>query len=216
MSPTDLFVALHVLGADIQQSDGRPEHAVRRTVKRLAHDGEFHQPLGVAVDVGADVQKGGHRPRGGDRGDQRRALQIGAHPQNQLGHRHQGAGVASRYRRDGLPLAQRLDGVPHRSALAASQRLGGFLVHTDDAVSVADLDPPGGNRVSRQGRGDGGLVAVQQEPHRARQSGDRADNRRDHHGRTVVAAHGVDRDYQRLGQGGALSYDGYRRIRGRR
>ena len=61
---------------------------------------------------------------------------------------------------------------------------------------------PGG--VARQAPGDGGLVAVQQEADGLRQGRGRADHSRDDHRRPVVSAHGVDRNHQRLGQGGAL------------
>ena len=66
------------------------------------------------------------------------------------------------------------------------------------------LDALGGAAVLRELGLQDGLVAVEQEPHRARQGGDRARHRGDHHGRPVVTAHGVDGNHQRLGQDGAL------------
>jgi len=38
-----------------------------------------------------------------------------------------------------LPAADRLDGGPHGSALAAAQGLGGLLIHGDDTLGVADF-----------------------------------------------------------------------------
>ena len=59
VSLTDLFMALHVLGADVQQADGRLGHAVGGAMEGLAEDGELDQALGVAIDIGPDVENRG-------------------------------------------------------------------------------------------------------------------------------------------------------------
>ncbi len=114
--------------------------AVHRVVEGRAHDRELDQLLGVALDVGVDVQHRRdalhRRPAGHDR----RALQVAAHAQDQLGDRHQGAGVAGRDAGGGLAGPDRLDGVPQAGALAPAHGLGGLLLHGDGLVGVAHLD----------------------------------------------------------------------------
>ena len=67
-----LLVALHVLGADVQNADGRLGHSVDGGHERLAHDGELDQLGRVTLDIGPNVQHGGdafrRRPAGHDRG----------------------------------------------------------------------------------------------------------------------------------------------------
>ena len=49
-------VALQLLGADIQQADGRRGQAKHGAGEHVAHDGELDQVAGVALHVGAEVQ----------------------------------------------------------------------------------------------------------------------------------------------------------------
>ena len=52
------LVALHLLLADIEESDGRPLDAIHGRHERRSHDGELQELPGGAIDVGAEVQHG--------------------------------------------------------------------------------------------------------------------------------------------------------------
>ena len=50
------LVPLHLLGADVQQADGRLGQAQHGAREDLAHDRELDQVVGVAFDIGAEVE----------------------------------------------------------------------------------------------------------------------------------------------------------------
>ena len=92
----DLFLALDLLDADIEQADRRALDLEQRARHGAAHQGEIHQLLRVGADRRADIEHDAlalqRRP---DRRD-RRALDIGHGAQAELRHRHQRAGIAGR------------------------------------------------------------------------------------------------------------------------
>ena len=83
------------------------------------------------ADVGAEVEHDAFgldgRPQAGDGGP----LDAGHGPQDQLGHGHQGAGVAGRDGNIGLALLHGLERQPHAGALAAPHRLARLVLHLD-------------------------------------------------------------------------------------
>ena len=193
-------MALHVLGADVQQSNPGPLHAIGHPVIRLAEYGELHQPFGVTVDVRTSVQECGNAPEPRPGHHQRRTLHGHAHPQDQAGDGHQAARAAAGDGGDRFPGLYRLDGVPHRGTLAPADGRRGLLVRGDDLVCMADLGAPGELRVAGKLGPNPGLVPMQQEPHgrgHALQSDGQARNCRRN---PVIAAHGVDGNDTRFGQ----------------
>ena len=68
----DLFLALDLLDADIEQADGRPLDAEQRARHGRAHDGEIDELVRVGADRGADVEHDALAAHGRpDRGDRR-------------------------------------------------------------------------------------------------------------------------------------------------
>ena len=203
MGFTDLVVTLLLLGANVEQTDAGFGRAVHRAMKGLADNGEFDQALGVAVDIGANIQHRldalGRRPAR----HQGRALEAGHHAQNQLGDSHQRASVAGGDGGVRPALANRLHRIPQAGALAAAHGLGGFLVRADDQVGMLDVAQRRRARRLRQLGVDLRLVAMQQEANSGGSPlGQVAGDGGDDHGRAMVAAHGVDRDYGGVSQGG--------------
>ncbi len=64
-------VALQLLGADIEQPDGRLQQAQHGAGEDVAHQRELHQVVGVALDIGAEIEHHAlaapRREEGGDR-----------------------------------------------------------------------------------------------------------------------------------------------------
>ena len=195
----DLFDALDFLDADIEQPHGRAleiEHDMRH---RRAHDRQHDQMLRIGADGRADIEHDGlalhRRPQAGDGGPV--DLRHGA--QANLGHGHQRAGVARRNRHVGLALLDRVQRQPHRGiAPPHAQRLARLGVHLDGDIGVEEARHRRQFRIGVQQRPQQFLVAGEDErqigPPLQRDGGAGHDN-----GRSVVAAHGVERDPDRFG-----------------
>ena len=122
----------------------------------------------------------------------------GHRPQDQLRHRHEGAGVAGRDRDVGLALLHGLDRQPQARALAAAQGLARLVAHGDGGVGVDDDARARGERrrLLELGR-DARLVAEEQEA-QIRMSLERERRTGDHDLGAVIPAHGVERYRPRL------------------
>ena len=106
-------MALHVLGADVQNADGRLRNPVHGGHEGLAHDGELDQLGRIALDIGTDVEHGRIALRGGPAGDDGRTLKARrGHAQQQFGNGHKSAGVARGDHGSGLARLDRLNGIP--------------------------------------------------------------------------------------------------------
>ena len=150
--------------------------------------------LDVALGVGAEIEHdevvvAQRRQQGG----QRRPVDAGHRPQRQLGHRHQGAGIAARNRGLGLAFLHRGDGAAHRGGLGTADRLARLFVAGDDVVAMDDLAGRGEALVPVDFLADRGLVA-EQEKGQVAAALEGAGGAGDHHGRAGVATHRVDCD----------------------
>ena len=71
------IMALFVFRADIQDPDGWTLNTVHGAVKRLAHNGELDQLLGIANHIGPDIQHSRDALGIGPAGDNGGPLHIG-------------------------------------------------------------------------------------------------------------------------------------------
>ena len=116
--------------------------------------------------------------------------------QDQLGHGHQGAGVAGRDHAVGLLPLHGFDRQPHAGAAAAPHRLARLVLHFHHGLGMHDLGPLGELGVACEVRPDARLVAEQQEGHiGVLLEGKRC--ARDHDRGPGIASHGVERDRSR-------------------
>ena len=125
-----------------------------------------------------------------------RALDAGHGPQHQPGHRHQGTGVAGGDRGVRVTLLHGLQRQPHGRALAAAQSLARLVVHADDAVGMYDFRSGLEVRIALELGVDARHITEKDEADSwialKRESRARDDDRR-----SVIAAHGIERDCSR-------------------
>ena len=157
----------------------------------LAQNGELHEILGVAFDIGTEIEHAHKFADCGEEGGNRGPRYTSHGPQLELRHRHQGAGIACRH--DGVCVAvgNTGNGHPHRCGLAAPYRLrsgviGRYGIRRVDDACVRQV---GG---LCQERRNSGLITIKNDfDLRMLPTGDvRAPHNA---GRRVVAAHGVQR-----------------------
>ena len=196
----DPGVALALLLADRQQRDARLRDAQHALGEDRAHPRVLDEVLGGRVGVGADVEED-HRPVRGDHLDgEGRAIDAGQPAEAQDRGGHPGAGVTGGHDRVGLAALDEVDGDEDRRVLLLAQGQRGMLVHPDDLAGVDDRD------VGREVAGDAAdrrLVTDEDHPVLGVRPGV-VEGARDDLGRTVIAAHRVDRDADpgALGAGG--------------
>ncbi len=127
-----------------------------------------------------------HRDRHRDGGT--RDAAHPAHAQQRRGHRR--TRVAGADHGLGATLAHGLRATDERRVLLAPSRRRRVLVHGDDLAGVLDVDARG----SAVGQQRIDRVLLPDEQHIDAELGDRVDRATDDLGRSLVAAHGVDRD----------------------
>ena len=181
-------------------------HAVDGAVEGLAHDGELDQLLGVAVDVGADVQHGGDAlqasaswPRG-RAGPGRRSC-AGSAWRSPSGRRCCRPRRRRRPRPSSPPRRRStwLEPLPRRRAWAGFSSMAMTLSVWRTSRRRRPARQPGQLGADRR------LVAVQQEAHALAAVAPAQRDAGDDDGRPVVAAHGVDGNHAGIGQGVAYA-----------
>jgi len=189
-----LVVALHLFGADVEQTDGGEFLVEQRPRQGGTENRKIGQLLGVAAHGCPDIEHD-------DIGAQRRPERRDRRPRDAFDgseaegrHGHQRPGIATGDRHVGLAVLDRLNRCPHRRGAAPlAQRLRGLFLHRDDDVGIDDArDLPKVGELVEQRR-QLGLAAVEDEagvlalaPEQARAF--------DGHARALVAAHGVNGD----------------------
>ena len=160
---THRIVSLEVLGADIQQPDRRlrqPQHGAGEDV---AHQRELHEVLGVAFDVGAEVEHHALAAPGREQRRDRRPVDARQRLQHEFRDRHQRAGVAGRNDAVGAAVGDRIDRQPHARSPPGAQRqrrLGVARHHLVGMVTVAACGQP---RQFGRAAARSGFVAEDQE-----------------------------------------------------
>src|SRR5471032_2849707 len=192
----DHFVALDVLGADVQQADGRALDFFHGRDQHRTHDGELVQVMRFAIDVGAQVQHIGrsiflvrHDAADG------RAVDAGHGLEYVARYRHQGAGIAGRDAGLGLAVLDLLDGDAHRRILLAAQGHFERIVHGDLFGGVLHGDARMRVDVQLfQFRADY-VLQTDQDQFSVRFTFEEGNSGGDSDRRAVIATHTVDRNF---------------------
>ena len=187
----DPGVALALLLADREQRHAWTFDAQDPLREQGAHVRVLVEVLGRRVGVGADVEED-ERPRFGDHLDGQRGpvhARQAAEPENRGSHAR--AGVAGRHDRVRVAALDEIHGHEDRRVALLAEGLGRVLVHADHLAGR--LNPDVRDRVGARDRSD--QVAVPDENGLVGRVRPRVFERAvDQLGRTVVAAHRVDRD----------------------
>ena len=121
-------------------------------------------------------------------------IDSGNGPEAELGHGHESAGIAGRHDGIGVAVADRFQREPHaRLPPALAQGLARLGIHGHRHVGMDQLRLGGERRMGGQLGLDAGFVANQDEPH-VRVADQRNRGSGNDHARSVVPAHGVERD----------------------
>ena len=141
----------------------------------VSHDGELDEVVGVAIDVGTDVEQDGRNAlRGGQDGGEAWAMDSGEHSQDHLGGGHGGAGVSRGEEAGGRAIAHHAQAYAHGGVSLGADRLGCLVFHADPLGGVDDLDlralaSVADREAAAQGAFEGGakdgLGADQMHPH---------------------------------------------------
>src|ERR1700722_8387686 len=125
-----LLHALDLLGPDIEETHGGRFDVEYNSRHRRAHDGEIDEMLRVAANGRADIEDDRLAAQCRPHRRDRRPLDRRHRVQAELGHRHQGAGVAGRDRAIGRARLHRFNRLPHRrDAPSSAQSLAWLVAH---------------------------------------------------------------------------------------
>jgi hypothetical protein len=130
--------ALLVLFADVQQTDLGTRSADHVAHVDATEEGEVHQLLGGAIDIGAGIEHQ-HKSLGGreGRGDSG-AVNTIVQPQEDRGAGQNGAGVAGRDKSVGLAIPVECQADNQRRIRLLAHRVEGLLGHADDLLGRND------------------------------------------------------------------------------
>ena len=192
-------MALDVFRTHVEQAHRRtfePEHGAR---EGFAHHREIDELVGVAFDVGADVEDHALPAFGRPQRRDRRPRNAFDHPELIHRHRHQRAGVAGGDDDFGLAVLHGFDGAPHAGLASAAKRQARLLIHAHIRLGVTHADVLGelGAALSQQFF-DSRFVAVHDELY-AGMTLYRTSERGYDNGRAGIAAHRVNRNRQFAG-----------------
>ncbi len=138
MRLSDFFDAFDFFDADIEQAHTRPFDAEQGTCHGGAHKRKVGKLARRSTDVGSQIEHDAVvpdcRPLAGDHGP----LDARHRPQYQLGHSHQGAGVAGRDRDLCLTFLDCFQRKPHAGAAPTPHGLARLVLHSDDDVGMHD------------------------------------------------------------------------------
>ena len=158
-------MTLDLLRADIEQADGGLQRAQHGAGEDISHDRELHQILGVAAEIGAEVEHHALAAQGREEGGDRRAVDARQGPQHEFGDGHQRAGIAGGDDARRLARLHRVDGQAHARAATGAQRRRGLVVGGDDPVGVANLARLAQRPVAVEQRRYPPLIAEEEEAH---------------------------------------------------
>src|SRR3984957_13134572 len=157
-----LLDALDLFGPDIEETNGGRVDVEHNARHRRAHHRQIDEMLRIAANARADVEHdrlaAQGRPHRGDRGPLDRRHRV----QAELGHRHQGAGVAGGDRAIGRARFHRFDRLPHRrDAPPGAQSLAWLVAHLDRDVGVKNARLGGQRGMTLENGPDHALVAIE-------------------------------------------------------
>ena len=143
-------ISLQLFLADIQQPDGRLDQPQGRARKDVTHQRELHQIVGVAFDIGTEIEHDALAAPRREEGRDRRPVDAGHRFQHEFGDRHQRAGIAGRNDTVGASLRDRLDREPHARTSRRAQGHGRLCVIRDDFFGMLEGGCLGKARQLRQ------------------------------------------------------------------
>ncbi len=123
------LVSLHVLLADVEETDAWRRETVHVAGDDGAHGGELAQLLGCRLGVGAQIEHVRVTVRGGDGGDDGGALHAGQSSEHEVRDRGERSGVTRAHARAGAPVLHQIDRDAHRGVFLATDRLAWLVFH---------------------------------------------------------------------------------------
>ena len=187
------LIALDRLGPDVEQPDARPLAVLDGRNEDRAHHRELEQMLGSAIRARTEIEHVGLPRQRREHGDERGPIDAGERPQHEVRGGHQRAGIPSAHRGVRLAALHEVDRHSHRRVLLAFHRRRRLLVHPHDLARMPHANARRGwGTVAAQLRFD--RFAQADEDHRCLGIRfEKAERSGNDHGRTMVAAHAIDR-----------------------
>jgi len=135
-----LLVALELLRPDVQQPDLGLVEAEQDLGEDAAHDSELGEVLGIAFEVGAEIEH--HRLAARRRQERGKRGPVGTfdHAHGKHRDRQQRAGVARRHDGVGAALRDGIDGQPHARLAAPAQCEGRLVLGQHGVLGRHDLE----------------------------------------------------------------------------
>ena len=193
----DLFVSLDILLAYVEQRARRRRLVAHRPREGCSHDRELNQIRRRALQSRAEIQQHHRLARARQKTRDRRTMHALHRLETAQRHRHQRARVAARNRRDRISARDRLNRAEHGGLLSAAQGERRLRVVRHLIRRVQNLASPRESGMTPPLALYHRLVADKQKAQRGMPLA-RQRRSRDRSARRVLAAHGVNREYEVL------------------